>query len=231
MNFELARSYTSLTRAILRFPKAPWNDALSHGQMQSKAWAVDELLKTRRKLGLVYIVGGWLGLLGTLLLLENKFKISKIRSFDIDPECEAIADQINIEYVINDWKYKAVTKDMFDIDYENHSYEIPISGGYFDKKKNNKFIANKPAKLIETPNTIINTSCDHIKDFNKWWDMIPEGKLVLLQNNNFKAGGPDHVNTIESVDQLVVQAPMSRIIFSGERKFAKYDRFMLIGIK
>lgn len=194
---SLARSYTSLGRAILRFPDAPWEDALSHGQMQSKAWAVQELCLLDHTLGLVYVVGGWLGTL-PLLMFESSLRFRRIFSFDIDPSCAPVADQINIEHVIDDWQFKALTADMFAMDY-----------GDCD--------------------TIINTSCDHIADFAKWWNRVPNGKLVVLQNNNFVA--PDHVNTVASIDEMIIQAPMQTILMHGARRFMKYTRFMLIGIK
>jgi hypothetical protein len=215
---DLARSYTSLARAIMRFPKAPWMDALSHGQLQSKAWAVDEMIKAKKNLGMVYVVGGWLGMLGPLMFSEPKLKLEKIRSFDIDPKCQPIADQINIEHVIFNWTYKAITKDMFQIDYEEHVYDIPLPG-------------QKAAQMVERPDTIINTSCDHIADFEKWWEMIPKGKIVVIQNNDFKDGGEDHVNVVDSLEHMLSQAPVSRILFAGEREFAKYKRFMMIGIR
>ena len=35
------------------------------------------------------------------------------------------------------------------------------------------------------PDTIINTSCEHIRNFNSWYNAIPQGKLLILQSNNF----------------------------------------------
>jgi hypothetical protein len=213
---------------MLRFPKAPWQDALSHVQMQSKAWAVDELTKARKNLGLVYVVGGRFGLLGPLLFAEPKLKIKKVRSFDIDPDCEQIADQVNIEKVIFEWQYKAVTKDMLKIDYQKHDYEIQPPGGWFDENK--KFVRNKPVRMIESPDVVINTSCNRLREFTKWWSIIPPGKLTLLQNNDHH-GGDDHVNALSTVQQMADQAPMSKVMFSGERDYAKFKRFMIIGIK
>ena len=213
---DLARSYTSLGRAILKFPKAPWEDALSHGQLQSKVWAINELAKRRRNLGLVYVLGGWLGTLG-MLMFEAPLRFKKIRSFDIDASCEPIADQVNIEHVITDWRFKAVTKDMFTINYgANHRYGI--------RMPNLKF-----AEQIETCNTVINTCCDHIKEFPRWWALIPKGKLVVLQNNDFIA--EDHVNTVKSPDAILRQAPMTKVFYKGAMSFAKYNRFMVIGVK
>ena len=217
---DLGRSYTSQMRAIIRFPEAPWNDALSHGQVQSKAWIIEELLKAKKtKLGTTYILGGWLGVLGPLLLSETKLSIDKIRSFDIDPSCERIADQLNVEHVIKEWKYKAITKDMFEINYDTHNYTIPVPG-------------QNDAIAVESPDTIINTVCDHISDFPKWWKLIPKGKLVILQNNDFKHGSDkSHVNTIEKIEDMLEQCPMSRIVFDGFRDFTKYRRFMVIGVR
>jgi hypothetical protein len=195
--------------------------------MQTKAWAVDELTKAKKTLGIVYIVYGNLGLLGPLLFAETKLKIKKVRSFDADPTCEPIADQINIEKVIFDWHYKAITKDPHDIDYIEHVYDVEKPGGYYDDKK--KFIANKPVTLCEIPDTIINTSCDQMHDFKNWWEMIPKGKLVLLQNNDFQAD--KSTSTARSLKIMMDRSPMTKLMFSGERDYAKYKQFMLIGIK
>ena len=213
---DLARSYTSLGRAILRFPKAPWEDALSHGQLQSKAWAIAELVRLRRNLGLVYILGGWLGTL-PLMMFEAPLRFKKIRSFDIDPRCEAIADQVNIEHVMTDWRFKAVTLDMFKVHYgKDHRYRIRAPNRSMTEQS-------------ETCDTVINTCCDHIKDFKRWWALIPRRKLVVLQNNDFHAD--DHVNTVKSPDAIIRQAPMTKVLFKGVMPFAKYNRFMVIGIK
>ena len=213
---DLARSYTSLGRAILKFPKAPWEDALSHGQLQSKAWAIGELARLRRNLGLVYILGGWLGTMA-LLMFEAPLRFRKIRSFDIDPSCEPIADQVNIEHVMTGWRFKAVTLDMFKVNYgRNHRYRIRAPNRTMPEQS-------------ESCDTVINTCCDHIKEFQRWWTLIPAGKLVVLQNNDFTA--EDHVNTVKSPDAIIRQAPMRKVLYKGAMPFAKYNRFMVIGIK
>ena len=217
MIHKFARSYTSLGRAILRYPHAPWEDALSHGQLQSKAWAVDELLKLDRNLGMIFMVGGWLGTLA-LLMEQSALRFSKIRSFDIDPTCEDVADQLNIDALMSEWRFKAITQDMFDIDYARHRYRIPVARGEISIQ-------------VDYCDTIINTSCDHIADFARWWSLIPDGKLVLVQNNNFVNGGSDHVNTVENLDAFRAQTPMHTVLMQGELPLMKYNRFMAIGVK
>ena len=216
---ELGRSYTSFMRAMIRFPKMPWVNSVCHDKVQIKAWAVAELVKAKKNIGTVYVMMGGMGVLGPLLFSESKLKINKIRSFDIDPQCEIIADQLNIEHVVTDWKYKAVTKDILDVGYDQHAYEIPMPG-------------RDAAKVVESPDTIINVTCEHIEDFPKWWSLIPKGKLVLIQNNNFKHGNEEnHLNTVSALENVVERAPMSRILYDGFRDFARYRSFMLIGIR
>ena len=217
MIYDLARSYTSLGRAILHYPAAPWDDAISNGQLQSKAWAIGQLIKLNRPLGLVYVVGGWLGMLPLLMFAEQRLRFTKIRSFDIDPACEAIADQVNIEHVIKKWRFKAVTQDMHAVNYRRHRYQITDQDG-------------KRTTMVESCDTIVNTCCDHLPNFARWWAMIPPRKMVLIQNNNFIAGA-DHVNTVPSLAAMQHQAPMSKRLYSGVLNLGKYQRFMLIGLR
>ena len=217
MIYDLARSYTSLGRAILHFPDAPWEDAISNGQLQSKAWAIGQLIKLNRPLGLVYVVGGWLGMLPLLMFAEPRLRFTKIRSFDIDPVCEAIADQVNIENVIAGWRFKAITQDMYTVGYRRHTYEVADEDG-------------KMAAMVESCDTVINTCCDHLANFKRWWSMIPPGKMVVIQNNDFIAGA-DHVNTVKSLAAMQHQAPMAKRLFSGTLNLGKYHRFMLIGFR
>ena len=86
-------------------------DAFSSGQVGSKIWLCEELEKLGWTSNLTYIYGGWYGILGFLLLSRGKFQVDKIRSLDIDPTCEPIADMINENYVWQDWKFKALTQD------------------------------------------------------------------------------------------------------------------------
>lgn len=214
---DVAQVFTGLGRAVARYPDAPWEDALSHGQMQSKAWAVGELARLKRDLGTVYIVGGWLGTLGALLSVDRRMPFRVIRSFDIDPSCQPIADQVN-EHAIDGWRFKAVTKDMLAIDYHRHRYQIPTS-------------ENASADVEESPDTIINTACDHVADFGQWWSLIPMGKLVLLQNNNFHEGSADHVNVVDSLEAFQAQAPMTETLLASQLENPKFRRFMVIGIR
>jgi hypothetical protein len=87
-------------------------------------------------------------------------------------------------------------------------------------------------ELTEMPNTIINTSCEHIStgDFIKWYNTIPVGTLVVLQTNNyFKL--PEHVNCCNDLIDFAELTPIQHLLFSGELQLPKYIRYMRIGIK
>lgn len=77
---------------------------------------------------------------------------------------------------------------------------------------------------------VINTSCEHLKDFNLWYDKVPEGQLLLLQSNNFFKG-EGHFNCVKDLKEFKKSVPMKTIYFEGELNLDMYDRFMIIGKK
>jgi hypothetical protein len=86
-------------------------DCFSSGQITSKLWLCKKLEDLNWESDNTAIYGGWQGMLAFLLLSRGKFKVKKIRSYDIDPKCEPIADAMNENWVINNWQFKAFTKD------------------------------------------------------------------------------------------------------------------------
>lgn len=115
-------------------------DAFAQGQVVSKIWLCEHLeqLATATPHE-IHILGGWYGVQAFLLLSRNKLPISRIKSYDIDPACEAIADCINNTWVFEKWKFKAFTEDVNTLDYENAtiiintSTEHMESGNWFNR--------------------------------------------------------------------------------------------------
>ena len=190
-------------------------DALSEGQLNSKLWLLDKIKGI--DLGTAFICAGWYGVLATMMFEDENVYVDKIRSFDIDDSCWKIAEDFNRPWTKDNWKFKALTQDILDINYTEHSWT-------FWSKKNNR----ESYPITDIPNTIINTSCEHIENFTDWFNLIPTGKLVALQSNNyFKID--DHVNCVNNLDEFKLQAPLSNIIYEGELELEKYTRYMLIG--
>lgn len=98
-------------------------DAFSAAQMQSKLWMVERLeavLLEHRPIEdgyRIYMLAGWLGLANLLLRIRNKIPILEVRSFDLDPCCESLADSVNNLWVFKAWEFKAHTADINELKY------------------------------------------------------------------------------------------------------------------
>lgn len=210
----------NLYKAIAYYPQGNWADALSKGQIFSKIWLIQEASKVLkdREFECVYCVGGWYGLLGALWLEKQPIRSTgKFRSFDIDPSCENIADQINKQFIMEGWVFKAITADMLAINYSHHSYELVNSKG-------------QVITMHDEPDLVINTSCEHLEKFEEWMGRLPKGIHVILQSSDYR-GIKEHVNCVDSLEAFEKQAGLEKVLFSGELHTAKYKRFMLIGVK
>ncbi len=194
-------------------------DALSDGQLNSKLWLLDKIKGI--DLGTVFICAGWYGVLATMMFEDENVYVDKIRSFDIDDSCWKIAEDLNEPWKADNWVFKASTLDIVGL----FNYWYGEDGLYHYFTTN---IKGKRVHIKEMPNTIINTSCEHIENFTKWFNAIPTGKLVALQSNNYFEI-EDHVNCVNSLDEFKQQAPLSNIIYEGDLELEKYTRYMLIG--
>ena len=193
-------------------------DCFSQGQIKSKMWLLEELKKLKLDLGTVFLCAGWYGTLATMLF-ESKIKVDKIRSFDIDESCVEVAEIFNKPWFVDEWKFKSITDDIMNIDYDKHVWQ-------FWSNKNNRM--SRP--ITDVPNTIINTSCEHIHDFELWYNKIPKGKLIILQGNDYFELN-EHVNCSADQDSFSEKAPMTDTLYLGTIDCGKYKRFMKIGLK
>jgi hypothetical protein len=79
---------------------------------------------------------------------------------------------------------------------------------------------------------IINTSTEHFDDM-QWFDQIPEGTRVVLQGNNMPHD--DHVIHSETLDDFILQYPLSSIAYQGSKEFVypnwSFTRYMILGTK
>ena len=201
-------------------------DCFSRGQLESKLWLVKELQKTKVDLGTVFLCAGWYATLATMIF-ESSIKVDKIRSFDIDPKCAKIAEVFNKPWFEDNWRFKASNVDIMDFNWS----EVPApSDGTIGNFYYMTDLNSKQVQMRDNPDTIINTSCEHISNFTEWYNKIPNGKLVVLQSNNYFEVD-EHVNCSVDLDDFSRQTPMSTMLFTGELQLEKYTRFMKIGYK
>jgi len=206
---------SQMKRTLDKFPECEdaLVDAFSIGQLRSKEWLIENLPE---HLGTVFICAGWYGTLASLMFERARDKFEKIRSFDIDETCAPIADNMNRPWVMDGWQFKASTLDILDMTYPTTHTTFRANGTSLE--------------LTEMPDTVINTSCEHINNFQEWYDAIPLGTLCILQSNDF-FDIPEHVNCSVDLDDFSRSAPMSTVLFEGDLVLTKYVRFMKIGYK
>lgn len=182
-------------------------DAFSSGQVGSKIWLCEKIESLSFSDNVtIWIYGGWYGITGLLLLTRNLVPINKVRSFDIDPSCQTIADSINENWVWRDWKFKAFTADCNSLD--------PASDMY------------GPA-----PDLIINTSVEHMGD-KAWFNRLPAGIMVALQSNDMNHN--DHESRHVSMYNFSEEFPLAKTHYLGKLDFNypswQFSRYMKIGI-
>lgn len=183
-------------------------DSFSSGQIGSKIWLCEKLEQSfGTSIENVWVLGGWYGLASFLLLSRGILTIQHVRSFDIDPTCETVADNLLNYWVWQQWKFKAFTKDCNKLDFKSNEYG-------------------------PSPTLVINTSCEHFNDM-EWFNRIPNGTKIALQTNDMIHD--DHVSNVASLDDVKNQYPLSKIKFEGIKTFNypdwSFNRFMLIGYK
>lgn len=187
-------------------------NAWSDSQIASKLWLCQNLellcesVPYSKHNHRIAVYAGWYGILPFMLLTRDNIEyVQWIRSIDIDPVCEPIADEINCHWVMEEWKFKATTKDV-----NEQRWTMPYSD----------------------PTIVINTSTEHF-DKQDWFFKIPKGVIVAVQSTNME--DQDHINTVNSLEELKNRYPMSKVDYSGVKQFSypnkNFQRFMIIGQK
>ena len=174
-------------------------DAVWSGQLQSKAWLVAQLKEHFPKNSNVYIFGGWIGILASMMF--QHLPVKKIRSIDQDQWCESIADMVNKPYEMDGWRFKSVTHDMCRYDYD---WGI-------------------------TSDVVVNTSSEHItqEQYEEWYSRICPGSLVVVQGNDYFSCS-EHVRCSNNLAEFETMNYVFNPVFSGQFHTKEYTRFMSI---
>ena len=79
----------------------------------------------------------------------------------------------------------------------------------------------------------VNTSGEHIESLKEWIEMIPEGKIVCIQSNDYFSH-PQHINCVNTAMELtekVLEAKnVKNVIYTGTLPLPIYNRFMTIAL-
>lgn len=212
--FKKPESLQGILRAMAIHPD--FAGAFAYGQLDSKQWLVEEGCKTfGSDWGTVFVLAGWVGVLPRFLF-DADLTVKNIRSFDLDLESGPVSEIINQCEVQKNWQYKSSTLDITKMKYPTR-YNVQRKDGSL-------------CELQDTPDVVINTSCEHISDVSSWWAQIPKGTKVVLQNNDgFHI--PEHVSCCKTLEEFKNRMKMSKVLYEGEKPLPEFNRFMLIGIK
>jgi hypothetical protein len=116
-------------------------DAFWSGQIKSKEWLIDNLKPFVKTPVSIDIYGGWVGTLSSMIF-QSDIPVKSIRSIDIDPSCEEIANNMNkIEQLQG--KFSAITGDMCTIE-SSADLVLNTSCEHITQQQYNKWLDNVP---------------------------------------------------------------------------------------
>ena len=119
----------------------------------------------------VTILGGWFGVLAAVLLHDPRFSIGSVSSVDIDPRCAPIALSVNATHV-RAGRFAAAPPTC-----------------------STSTTAGARGRGGDRADLVINTSCEHLAEFGRWYERVPPGQRLVLQSNDYFACD-QHVNCV-----------------------------------
>jgi len=218
----------NMGKMVKRFEGKALTDAFSRGQLRSKLWVSDTVKDLDIDLGdMIYVCAGWYGVLPAILFERNEAR--NILSFDSDASTDNPADTLNKEQTIDGLRFKAVVQDIHALKYKDESFDV----NHYQYTEMTEFETTKQSMPVKMDaSCVINTSCEHIVDFDKWWAGIPDGMLVIMQNNDFDDEDHEHADdTVTSLEEFTKRLNMSETLYEGTLALEEYNRYMVIGIK
>ncbi len=204
VNLEIG-NYQYLTKRVF--------DSMNASQLESKIWLVETLEKFDVQPKRVALLAGWFAQYIVPLMFDTFPKCEWIENFEIDHDVSPISYKFNKRYK------------------DENRYKI-----------NMRNVMIKPLKFRQNPNTpipkddiydvIINCACEHMYPMWKFRELnnaVQKNPLFVLQSSNDDQH-EDHINCVESEDELIDQARIKHVIYSGSKVLSnKSKRFMVIG--
>jgi len=193
----------ALREALEVAPKAKWRRlavSFNEDQVESKLWLIEHLPAIGDvSESRIVILGAWFGLLAMMFEQLLDRQPREVYCVDVDEDVCALASRL---LSVLRSPPTVLRADMIELD---HS---ALSAG--------------------RPTIFVNTSCEHLADFDGWRERVPRGSRVVLQSNNH-LGCSEHVNCVPDLAAFDRQARLSDVAYRGTLPLRHFDRFMLMG--
>ncbi len=204
-----------LKEVLYNFPNFDLGEFSTAENGKITSWITSSLVNSynNKYIGTVYILGGEIGLLAASIL-DTKLKFENIRSFDINGTGQFIADYMMQDELLNNWKFKATTQDIYNLNYESNAFSAILPDD----------TASDP--FNEIPGLIINHNISYLDDYESWWNMIPTNRHIVLVGRD-----GDVPRSFKSSTAFNRKFVLTEEIYSGVLRINNINYFMKIGIK
>jgi SAM-dependent methyltransferase len=178
------------------------DDSIDEVQIASKLWLIEQLTRLFDLADReLLVIGAWYGILPLLINWRVDRPPRRMLCIDIDSSV-LLAGQRLIGPLYDNIEYRVADAMTFDYAaFSRHADGI-----------------------------VVNTICEHLPRFDEWWASVPKGQIVALQSNDYFLC-PDHVNAVNTLEEMKAAAPMTEVLFEGALPLLQWHRFMLIGSK
>ena len=176
-------------------------DSLNSSQLQSKLWLIEDLNCLEIKPTNVCLIAGWYAQYVVPLLLDTFSSIQLIENFEIDKDIREMTYRFNKRFKDED-KYRVVIKNIM----------------FKELSKEQDF------------DLVINCACEHMFPMWKFREINEEQDPVYVLQSSDDDTHDDHINCVQSTDELIEQARIVDVLYSGSIKLHNgTTRFMVIG--
>lgn len=201
---------------IYDFPNFDMSSYLTDVNGTINSWIISHLTNifASKYLGTIYILNGGIGLLGASFL-DSSLIFQNIRSFDLNPSGQFMADSMMKDKLLEDWNFKSTTQDIFNINYISNTFITTLPDGSLSNP------------FDEIPNVIINTNISNIEHYEDWWRMVPTTRYVVLVGSS----SDDSCRPFTSSIAFNRKFQLTTELYSGVQKINGINYYMKIGIK
>ena len=176
-------------------------DSLNSSHLQSKLWLIEELNWLEIKPTNVCLIAGWYAQYVVPLLLDTFPSIQLIENFEIDKDIREMTYRFNKRFKDED-KYRVVIKNIM----------------FKELSKEQDF------------DLVINCACEHMFPMWKFREINEEQDPVYVLQSSDDDTHDDHINCVQSTDELIEQARIVDVFYSGSIKLHNgTTRFMVLG--